>query len=232
MRTRVVMSATFAVMLTLSIAAVYVTNFPGADPEQVTDGPVPVSVAPAKETSGTGSVEPVTSTPESHDGASGSDPADQGSGDCGQGGPSAGAAPEEECGTPSVDDGGNDCGAGDEGAVPGDDCGTTPSEDHNGCGGDNEVPVSDGQGQNGCGGDEGASSGNGDGGCGTGPSHDINDGCGHRHNHESHELRGVNTEGCWNDHRCEGPRDHGCHHDDRDRGNHFSEGKKHGGCDR
>ena len=60
MRTRMVMSAMFALTLTLSMAAIYETNFPDTSPEKVTDGPFPVHRTPDVVVSETGSVGPMT----------------------------------------------------------------------------------------------------------------------------------------------------------------------------
>ncbi len=56
-----VMSAMFALTLTLSMVAIYETNFPDTTPEEMTDGPVPVSRTPDNVVSETGSIGPMTS---------------------------------------------------------------------------------------------------------------------------------------------------------------------------
>lgn len=93
----------FALMLTLSMAAIYVTNFPGTSPEEVTDGPVPVNRTPDNTVPETGSVGPMTS----------------GSDDPGCGEEDEGADGGSEL--PPVDESGEDSGG--NGTVCGDPCG-------------------------------------------------------------------------------------------------------------
>jgi hypothetical protein len=107
MRKKVVMSVLIVMLLVFSAGVVYVTNFPGTNPEDGTDGPVVSITAPGYSTPETGSEGPTTT------GSDGCTPVDEGDQDDGCDVPPTDGNGDDECGTP--DDGcGDDDGCGED----------------------------------------------------------------------------------------------------------------------